>query len=200
MRVSEAIISRRSLRRFAARPVPETVLRELIELACAAPAPHHTRPWRFTLVGGESRPRLAKAMTDAWRVDLEADGAAPERIEELVQRSQRRLLSAPALLLAGLDLGGARRWPDGRRELAERDMFVQSLGAALQNLALAAHERGLSCCVLGSPLFCQNAVRQALRLAPEVEPLFLVLLGYPPEGYQPAPRPAIRPQDFLAEH
>ena len=188
MRVSDAIVSRRSVRRFAARPVPDTVLRELIELACAAPAPHHTRPWQFVLVGKESRPRLAQAMTDAWRVDLEADGAPPERIEELARRSQRRLLSAPALLLAGLHLGGARRWPDHQRRLAERDMFVQSLGAALQNLALAAHERGLGCCVLGSPLFCQDAVRQALRLAPEVEPLFLVMLGYPPEGYVPEPR------------
>ncbi|HXG36640.1 MAG TPA: nitroreductase family protein [Dehalococcoidia bacterium] len=199
MNVSEAITSRRSLRRFDGRAVPEDTLRELVALACAAPAPHHTRPWRFVLVRPETRERLTAAMTEAWRRDLEADGETPRRIQELVSRSRKRLLEAPALLLAGLSLEGARAWPDQRRRAAERDMFVQSLGAALQNLSLAAWERGIGSCVLGSPLFCQPAVRQALTLPPQVEPLFLVMLGYPPSEYEPPQRAALRLEDFISE-
>ncbi len=199
MEASEAIATRRSLRRFAEQPVPTDIIQELVRLACAAPAPHHTRPWRFVVVRPEMRATLAAAMTAAWRRDLTADGAPPERVGQLTARSRRRIESAPALLLAGLDLTGARQWPDAARRAAERDMFVQSLGAALQNLLLAAHANGLGGYVLGSPLFCQPAVREALALPPEIEPLFLVMLGYLPTGYAPAPRPDIPLEDVLSE-
>jgi coenzyme F420-0:L-glutamate ligase/coenzyme F420-1:gamma-L-glutamate ligase len=194
-----AIRSRRSLRRFAERLVPGDFVRELVALACTAPAPHHTRPWRFVLVRPETRGPLATAMTEAWRRDLAADGEAGERIEALLARSRGRIEGAPALLLAGLSLADAGQWPDQRRRAAERDMFVQSLGAALQNLALAAQERGLGCCVLGSPLFCADAVRDALSLPGDIEPLFLVMLGYPPAGLEAPPREAVPLTDVFSE-
>src|SRR4029079_1850672 len=70
----EAIRTRRSLRQLAERPVPRGLLDELLELACVAPAPHHTRPWRYVVVSQERRAALAEAMGAAWRRDLEGDG------------------------------------------------------------------------------------------------------------------------------
>jgi len=190
----EAIASRRSLRRFASRGVPPALVRDLVEAACAAPAPHHSRPWRFVDVRPETRARLADAMADAWRADSDDDAAEPA-----VARSRRQVTDAPVLLLACLDLKGARPWPDERRRSAERDMFVQSLGAALQNLLLAAHARGLAGYLKGAPLFCRDAVAAALDLPPGWEPAFLVLLGYPRDGAQPPPRPPLALDDLLAE-
>ena len=199
MDAMEAIAGRRSVRRFAPREVPRDLLRELLAAAFAAPAPHHSRPWRFVELGPESRPRLAEAMAAAWRADLEADGQPREVIERSLARSRRQLAEAPLLLLACLEQEGARRWPDRRRRRAERDMYLQSLGAALQNLLLAAHARGLGGYLKGAPLFCQSAVAQALDLPSGWQPAFLVLLGYPAEGFQPPPRPAIRTDDLLIE-
>ena len=189
----EAIASRRSLRRFASRGVPPALVRDLVEAACAAPAPHHSRPWRFVQVRPETRLRLADAMAGAWRAD--SDDAA----EPAVARSRRQVTDAPVLLLACLDLEGARPWPDERRRSAERDMFVQSLGAALQNLLLAAHARGLAGYLKGAPLFCREAVVATLDLPPAWQPTFLVLLGYPRDGAQPSPRPPLALDDLLAE-
>lgn len=197
--VLEAIATRRSVRRFAPREVPRDLVRELVAAACAAPAPHHGRPWRFVEIGPESRPRLAEAMAAAWRADLEADRQPSEVIERSLGRSRRQLTEAPVLLLACLEQERARRWPDRRRRRAERDMYVQSLGAALQNLLLAAHARGLGGYLKAAPLFCQKAVAQALRLPSGWQPAFLVLLGYPVEGFRPPPRADIRISDFLIE-
>jgi len=199
MQVLEAIASRRSVRRFAPRRVPRALLRELVGAACAAPAPHHSRPWRFVEVTPDTRRRLVEAMAAAWRTDLEADRQPPEVIKRSLARSRRQLVEAPLLLLACLEQEGARRWPDARRRRAERDMYMQSLGAALQNLLLAAHARGLGGYLKGAPLFCQSAVAEALDLPTGWEPAFLVLLGYPAEGFRPPPRPAIRPGDFLIQ-
>ncbi|HEU4759795.1 MAG TPA: nitroreductase family protein [Dehalococcoidia bacterium] len=187
--VHQAIATRRSVRRFGPRPVPANVLRRLVALAGAAPAPHSTHPWRFVHIATpEGRQRLSDAMLDSWRAALERDALAPAAVERRLARSRRQLSDAPALLLACLTLEGARPWPDPARRAAERDMFAQSLGAALQNLLLAAHAAGLAGYLKGAPLFCPDAVRRALDLPPGWDPAFLVLLGYPDAGVAPPTR------------
>ena len=197
MRALDAIATRRSIRRFAPREVSPTIVRELIAAACAAPAPHHSQPWRFVEVGPESRPRLIEAMAAAWRVDAAADGVSDSRIEGEVKRSRKQMADAPLLLLACLELDSARSWPDDGRRAAERDMYMQSLGAALQNLLLAAHASGLGGYLKGAPLFCQAAVAEALALPGGWQPAFLVLLGYPARGAKAPARLEPRLDDFL---
>ncbi len=198
--LSRAIADRRSVRRFSRRPVPPDILPALIAAACAAPAPHHTRPWRFiSIASPDAKSRLIDAMAAAWREDLKRDRQPPAAVEKLLARSRRELADAPLLLLACLSLKAARPWPDERRRSAERDMFVQSLGAALQNLLLAAHARGLGAYLKGAPLFCRPAVAAALDLPPHWEPAFFVLLGYPDKSAAPPPRPALDINDFLLE-
>lgn len=194
-----AIAARRSIRRFSRRPVPPDVLSALIAAAGAAPAPHHSRPWRFVAIASpDARSRLIEAMAGAWRADLQRDRRPPAAVDKLLARSRRELTGAPLLLLACVSLEAARPWPDQRRRSAERDMFVQSLGAALQNLLLAAHAQGLGAYLKGAPLFCRPAVAAALDLPPDWEPAFFVLLGYP-KGAPPPPRPALDIDDFLLE-
>jgi F420 biosynthesis protein FbiB-like protein len=179
-------------------PVDGATVEQLVALACTAPAPHHSRPWRFVHVRTRSwQDRLADAMTGAWRADLESEGKSVIEIASLLEKSQQQLNDAPVLLLACLSLGEARKWPNAARKRAERDMFVQSLGAALQNLLLAAGEAGLAGYLKGAPLFCADAVRSALDLPVDWEPTFLVILGYPHERARPARREAIDVDEIL---
>ena len=197
MRALDAIATRRSVRRFAPRGVPPALVRELIAAACAAPAPHHSRPWRFVEVGPEARPRLIEAMAAAWEADAASDGRETAEIAAALARSRKQMAGAPLLLLACLQMDSPRSWPDDRRRAAERDMYMQSLGAALQNLLLAAHARGLGGYLKGAPLFCRDAVASALALPDGWQPAFLALLGYPAQGAKPPARPEPRPEDFL---
>jgi coenzyme F420-0:L-glutamate ligase/coenzyme F420-1:gamma-L-glutamate ligase len=199
--VSAAIAARRSVRRFADSPaVDREMVRGLVSLACTAPAPHHSRPWRWAhIVTDAGRERLADAVGDAWRADLEAEGRSVHEVAHLLGRSRAQLMDAPVLIVACLSLQGARPWPDDRRRQAERDMFMQSLGAALQNLLLAAGEHGLTGYLKGAPLFCHDAVRTALDLPGTWEPAFFVQLGYPRAGVVPDPREPPALADILIE-
>jgi len=198
--VSAAISARRSIRKFASMQVDGATVEHIVALACAAPAPHHSRPWRFVYVRTRpARDRLADAMTGAWRADLEREGKPVLEVAGLLRKSQAQLAEAPVLLLACLSLGDRKKWPDAARRRAERDMFVQSLGAALQNLLLAAGEAGLAGYLKGAPLFCMDAVRAALELPSDWEPTFLVLLGYPHEDLEAAPRDPVEVDEFLVE-
>lgn len=198
--VSDVILSRRSVRSFAADPVPPGVLRELVSLACAAPAPHHSRPWRFVNVATpEARAALAEEMGAAWLADLAKENRPVLEIDRLINTSRDQVVGAPALLVACLVLQESMEWSDQDRQRAERDMFVQSLGAALQNLLLAAVERGLVGYLKGAPLFCPQAVRTALDIPLEWTPAFLVMLGSPSSQSAPAPRQPADLDVFLLE-
>lgn len=198
--VSDVIRERRSVRRFTNEPVSVATVRELIDLACVAPAPHHSLPWRFVHVRtDEARSRLADAMGEAWLADLEDEGRGVHEVQQLLARSQQQLTAAPVLLLACLVMSVGREWPDEERGLAERDMFIQSLGAALQNILLAAVELGLAGYLKGAPLFCAPAVQSALNLPHGWEPAFLVLLGRPEPGFRSSPRRAMAIADVMVE-
>ena len=186
----EAILSRRSVREFDGRSVPRELIDRLLRAALVAPAPHHTRPWRFVVLEtAGSRTRLADAMGTAWRRDLERDGVAQEQIESLLARSRRQIEEPPALLLGCLVGDGLRAWPDKRRRRAEWRMAVQSMGCALENIMVAAHAEGVASFWISAPLFCADAVRDALDLPASYEAQALVALGYPSTAYAPRERP-----------
>jgi nitroreductase len=64
MHVDEAIRSRRTLKAFTREPVPDDIVRELLELAVLAPNHHLTRPWRFVVLGPETLARLVEETGD----------------------------------------------------------------------------------------------------------------------------------------
>lgn len=184
------IEARRSIRAFAPEPVPRATLDALVEAACLAPAPHHSRPWRWVVIDtGAGKQALADGMGTRWRTDLTADGLPDEAIDELVAKSYTKLTSAPALVLGCLTWAGLDRYPDEARRRAEWGMALLSLGAAAENLMLAAADSGLASCWVAAPIFCPEAASNALELPTEWLPQALILIGRPDPGYEPPDRP-----------
>ncbi len=190
MNAYQAIVERRSLRQLSSVPVAKPLVQKLLYAAVLAPAPHHTKPWRFIHLESErSRRRLAEAMGAAWREDLENDRVSETQIEKLLTRSQRQIETAPALILACIVAEGLRNWPDQKRKRAEYRMAVQSIGCALENIMVAANAEGLGSYWISAPLFCPDAVREALDLPPEYEAQALVSIGYPATSPRPRAEP-----------
>ena len=184
--------ARRSIRAFRAHPVPPVLLDTLVEAACLAPAPHHTRPWRWVVLADPPRQRaLADGMGARWRADLAGDGLPPGRIDDLVAASRARLVAAPAALLGCLTDEGLDRYPDERRRRAEWGMALLALGAAVENLMLTATDLGLASCWVAAPIFCPEEAGAALGLDPKWQPHALVLVGYPDPSYVARPRPPV---------
>jgi coenzyme F420-0:L-glutamate ligase/coenzyme F420-1:gamma-L-glutamate ligase len=183
---------RRSIRAFTSDRVERALLDTLVEAACVAPAPHHSRPWRFVVIDTEAgKTALALGMGQQWRADLTADGVAPERVDELVESSDTKLTTAPALVLACLTWDGLDRYPDEQRQRAEWGMALLSLGASVENLMLSATHAGLASCWVAAPIFCPEAARDALALPADWLPHALVLVGYPSPSYVARERPPV---------
>lgn len=192
--------ARRSIRAFLPEPVGRAELDRLVEAACLAPAPHHSRPWRFVVVdGADGKQALARGMGERWREDLVGDGVGRERIDELVAASHARIEGAPALVLGCLTWDGLERYRDAPRRRAEWGMALLSLGAAVENLMLAATDRGLASCWVAAPIFCPEEARDALALPTDWLPHALVLVGRPDPGYTGRRRPPV-PLDELRDY
>lgn len=50
MDAMDAILSRRSIRKYTPEPVPETVIDELLEAAMSAPSANNEQPWHFVII------------------------------------------------------------------------------------------------------------------------------------------------------
>jgi coenzyme F420-0:L-glutamate ligase / coenzyme F420-1:gamma-L-glutamate ligase len=197
MSVPAFLEARRSIRAFLPEPVDRDALDQLVEAACLAPAPHHSRPWRFVVIDGDDgKQALAAGMGDRWRRDLVGDGVAAERVDELVSSSHRKLQDAPALVLACLTDDGLDRYPDEARQRSEWGMALLSLGAAVENLMLAAAHAGLASCWVAAPIFCPEDARDALGLPAEWRPQALVLVGRPDPNYEGRRRPPVALDDL----
>jgi coenzyme F420-0:L-glutamate ligase/coenzyme F420-1:gamma-L-glutamate ligase len=184
--------ARRSIRAFAPDSVPRTDLDAIVEAACLAPAPHHSRPWRFVVVDTDASKRaLAQGMGARWERDLLADGVAAARVDELVRASHEKLERAPAFVVGCLTWDGLDRYPDEVRRRAEWGMALLSLGAAVENMMLAATDRGLATCWVAAPIFCPEEARDALALPVEWLPHALVLVGRPDPSYVGRARPPV---------
>jgi coenzyme F420-0:L-glutamate ligase/coenzyme F420-1:gamma-L-glutamate ligase len=188
--VYDLIHTRRSIRRFEPRPVPQEVLLRLLEAATWAPSAHNRQPWRFVVLPGDAaKRRLADAMAARLEADLRADGVPEDAIAADTGRSRRRLMGAGALILICLSMADMDDYPDARRQSFERTMAVQGVAMAAQNLLLAAHAEGLGAVWMCAPLFCQDTVRAALDLPPDFEPQGVIALGYPAEDREKGREP-----------
>jgi F420 biosynthesis protein FbiB-like protein len=103
------------------------------------------------------------------------------------------MLEAPVLILVSLVTDDLDRYPDDKRQRAEFLMAVQSLGAAVQNMLLAAYQLGIDGGWMCAPLFCPEVVRDALELPANHIPHALIPLGHA------AADPKRRPRRPLSE-
>jgi coenzyme F420-0:L-glutamate ligase/coenzyme F420-1:gamma-L-glutamate ligase len=194
--ILHVIKTRRSIRKYSPRKVTKKTLNEIFEAARWAPSAHNAQPWRFVvLTESSAKMVLADAMAKAWIKDLAKKDTSAEIAEKLAKRSIRRFAKAPIIVVACLTLLDMPKPLDEEGRKIERDLAIQSLGASIQNMLLAAHSRGLGACWFCAPIFCKDEVREVLRLPADFEPQALITLGYAVEKPEAPPRKLL--QDIL---
>ncbi|MEV6031583.1 coenzyme F420-0:L-glutamate ligase [Nonomuraea sp. NPDC052116] len=191
----DVVFARRTIREFSDRPVDPAKVRRAVAAGIAAPAPHHTTPWRFVLVESpETRTKLLDAMRDAWIEDLRGDGFSEQSIAKRIKRGDM-LRDAPCLIVPCLVMEGSHTYRDDRRNASEREMFVAATGAGVENLLIQLAVEGLGSAWVSSTMFCRPVVREVLDLPGSWDPMGCVAVGH--AAAPPRDRAPRDPDDFI---
>ena len=149
MNVTEAVRSRHSIRAFLDKPVPEAILREVLETAACAASGGNVQPWRIYAVAGQP---LA---------DFKAKMA--ERLKWFQHNYE--FFGAPAAIFAYLDKRmGPPQWSD--------------MGMYLQNVMLLLREKGLDSCAQECWSIYNAMVRKFVGAPPELMLFCGMAIGY----------------------
>jgi len=172
MDVIEALRARRSIGRVDGE-VGEAQVRELIELAVAAPNHRLTEPWRFTVVRGAARERLGKVWAEVAARDLVLTGEARDAA---LEREAGKMLRAPVLIVASVRT-------DADPITAVEDLAATA--AAVENILLGAAGLDLGAMWRTGDAAYSSEVKAFLGLEPSDRIVAFVYLGHP--AGEPAP-------------
>ncbi|KAA3606663.1 MAG: nitroreductase family protein [Planctomycetota bacterium] len=148
----QAIMTRRSVRRFQPRPVAEEKLKRILEAGMNAPSAMDGRPWQFVVF---NQPECLQALAEG------LDQGLP------------MIAEAPAAILICGDLN---REPEGAFwpvdcTCAAQNMLLAAHGLGLGAVWIAVYTVG----------FREEACRRLANLPERIEPFALILLGDPAE-------------------
>lgn len=154
------IFRRRSVRRFTDRTVPDSLIRDLLEAAMAAPSAVARDPWRFIVVNSvERRQAIAEALPNG-----------------------KMLAQSPTGIVVLGDLENAH----DRQE----SFLLQDVSAAIENMLLAATALGLGAVWLGVHPRVERIdhLRKLFNLPATILPVSALAVGYPAEHPEPRTR------------
>lgn len=127
------IRNRRSVFRFRPDPVPGDLVLRALEAGRWAPNHKLTEPWRFTLLGPETKAALAPRFAELAQRKLPPD-ASPERRAEALAMSRAKWEAKPVVVVVS-------QTPEADAFRREED--YASVACAIQNVQLAAWALGL---------------------------------------------------------
>ncbi len=145
----DVILGRRTIRRFTQKPVPRKDLVEVVNAGRLAASAGNRQPWQFVLVDD-------RAVVDSLVASLGWLGGAPEE------------KSRPTALIVVLLSNPKDKW----------SAFADG-GAATQNMQLAAWDKGLGSCWIGS--VDAATVAKYLKIPDDLKVFSVLALGYPDE-------------------
>ncbi|HIC92536.1 MAG TPA: nitroreductase [Syntrophaceae bacterium] len=191
MDIIEAINGRKSIRAFKNDPVDKTLITKILEAAIKAPSAINQQPWHLVVVTGEAKERLASAILREYK----EKGMVHELVkEELPKKYERRTQELFTQIKTYLDemgqdmsyiLEGSCRFYDApvaimvTMDKALYPSRLLEIGAAMENLMLAAHSMGLGTCPIGFILRYEEAIREELGIPNHMEVVLGIALGYP---------------------
>jgi nitroreductase len=145
--VGRAIRSRRTHKQFGSEPLDERTLRELLDLGRYGPNHHLTQPWRFRLLGPETRRRLDECCGE---------------------KEAMKLRRAPTLVLATAALSG---------DATTDEEDLHAVACAVYAVLLGATELGLASYWRTPAAFMTDDARTVLGLANDEKIVALIHVG-----------------------
>ena len=164
------IKGRRSVRRFADKPVPRELIEEVVEIARFAPSWKNTQTARYIVV--DDKEKIA--------------ALANEKCTYGFEFNIKTIAKAPAVVLLTVVEGRSGFEKDGSFSTPKEDRWQTfDAGIAAQTFCLAAYEKGLGSVILG--YFDDEEIKKVIPIPEGQQVGAIIPIGYLPEAETAAP-------------
>ncbi|AEG51630.1 nitroreductase [Sphingobium chlorophenolicum L-1] len=202
MLFDDVILGRRSIRGYKAEPVPEALIREVLELAMRAPSSYNSQPYYFHVITGEPLARIR-----AGNVERILSGVPDSREFRIgqpfagVHRNRQVGVAKQLFGAMGIDREDKERRQDwvlrGFRQfdapvcviitydriLADSDDTAFDCGAVATALVNAAWSRGLGTVINSQGIMQSPVVREHAGIPDDQVIMKSIALGWPDEDF-----------------
>ncbi|MFM9910927.1 MAG: nitroreductase family protein [Chitinophagaceae bacterium] len=170
---------RRTIREFSNRPVPESVIENIIKTASTAPSGAHKQPWTFCVVSDPSLKKQIRSAAEEEERESYSGRMSEEWLKDLApigtDWNKPFLEIAPYLII--VFKRSYETEPDGHKH--QNYYVTESVGIACGFLLAAIHNAGLGALThTPSPM---NFLIKILNRPANEKPFLLIPVGYPAE-------------------
>jgi nitroreductase len=202
MNIIDAINQRKSIRGFKSDPVSKDVLTKILESACRAPSAMNTQPWEFLVLTGDVLNRLRAAIVEKLNRKEEAhpEHEAVSWSNDSIYRNRQIELAKKLFELMEIPRDDKQKraaWlergfrffdaPVAILLLTDKSLSdcgpLLDLGAAMQNICLAALHYGLGTCIEDQGVLYPEAVREIAQIPDNKKIIIAIAIGYPDRDF-----------------
>jgi nitroreductase len=185
-------LSRRSIRKFEEKEIPAKDLEYFIQAAVSAPSGCNSQCWRFIAI--KDREIISQIETAVIQKNDALLAMKRQELSEEYLTSKHKMLTffAKAPLIIAVFMTKVKFLdPIMISALKEHGYDEQgiiklyanydllSIGAAIQNMLLAIHEKGYGACWMNDPAIAGTEINRILGVPPEQRFISLIPVGYP---------------------
>ncbi len=162
---STTLLSRKTIRKYSTKAVDDELLKDLITKGCRTSTTGNMQLYSIIITRDESKKKEL----------------APCHFNQPV------LTNAPVVLTFCADVNRFNKWCLLRNAVPGFDNFLSFLTASIdallvaQTICVAAEEKGMGICYLGTTTYMAHKIIEILRLPKGVVPVTTVTLGWPGE-------------------
>ena len=189
---SDLALSRRSIRKYIEKEIPLDEIKEIIKIAISAPSACNSQCWRFVAVSDKSViKKIENAVIKKFEDILSASqNVLPDNYISSKKKAVSFFAEAPVVIAVFMTsweyfdpmmVSVLEKQDYNSRELTS--LFgspdLLSIGAAIQNLLLAVHEKGYGACWMNDPVIAGEEIGNILDIPKENKFISLIPIGVP---------------------
>lgn len=140
-----AVYDRRSIRKFLDTPISKEDIEAIIQSGIKAPSSKNRQPWKFTVVQGRAKEEMLSAFRRGILREEHDYTLLPQSKQHIAgaKYTVDIMAEAPVIVFVSHSLGKSILEDLTTEERIAEICNIQSIGAAIENMILAATDRGI---------------------------------------------------------
>ncbi len=183
-----AIYDRRSIRKFLDKPISQEDIMDIIQSGVKAPSSKNRQPWKYIVIQGNAKAEMLKVFRQGIEREENENALLPQSKQHIpaAKYTVDIMEEAPTIIFVVNSLGKSILSELTPEEHIYEICNIQSISASIQNMLLAATEKGIGSLWICDIYFAYSELCEWLNSDGQF--IAAIAFGYPNEFPKERPR------------